>query len=144
MTKGKRELGNDFGKLLKHLRQSKGYSLQKMARLCNVTPSYLNRLESGHRKNPSINILEDIAVALGTGVDTFLGTKFDSTGREASLEELFFNNEIEWEGINLSANTKDSLLKICTTVLAIEWVADTMLEDLKRVGELIIELKEEM
>jgi transcriptional regulator with XRE-family HTH domain len=144
MTKGKRELSNDFGKLLKHLRQSKGYSLQEMAGLCNVTPSYLNRLESGHRKNPSINILEDIAVALGTGVDTFLGTKFDSTGREASLEELFFNNEIEWEGINLSANTKDSLLKICTTVLAIEWVADTMLEDLKRVGELITELKEEM
>ncbi|WP_341301056.1 helix-turn-helix transcriptional regulator [Lysinibacillus sp. FSL H8-0500] len=144
MTRGKRELGNDFGKLLKHLRQSKGYSLQELATLCNVTPSYLNRLEMGHRKNPSVNILEDIAMALGTGIDTFLGTKFDSIGREATLEELFFGNEIEWENKKLSANTKDSLLRICTTILAIEWTAETILEDLKRVGELIKELKEEI
>lgn len=73
MGKGRKQLNDDFAKLLKKLRLSKGYSLQQLAERSNVTPSYLNRLERGERKTPTFSVLQHIAEGLDVDVNVLVG-----------------------------------------------------------------------
>ena len=53
---------------LKKIRQEKGMTLLKLSELSGVSVGYLCHLERGTRKNPSIEIMEKIAVALNKSI----------------------------------------------------------------------------
>jgi transcriptional regulator with XRE-family HTH domain len=57
---------------IKKLRTEKGYSLEKVARLANLSLNTVMRVESGTNKNPTIETLTKIAKALGVGVDALI------------------------------------------------------------------------
>ncbi|WFA05273.1 helix-turn-helix transcriptional regulator [Bacillus sp. HSf4] len=143
MGKGRKQMNDDFAKLLKNLRISKGYSLKQLAERSNVTPSYLNRLERGERKRPTFSVLEHIAEGLDVDVNVLLGLDAKDTNEPLSLEEMFFTNEIEFEGKLLSADQKEVLLDILQEVLEADATSvEQLLDALKRIGELIVELQE--
>ncbi|WP_051556568.1 helix-turn-helix domain-containing protein [Alkalihalobacterium bogoriense] len=139
----RRKLNDNFGKLLKKLRLEKGYSLQQLAELSNVTPSYINRLERGLRKRPSIPLMMQLAEALKVDISVLIRTEVKKECG-ITLEELFFTNEIIYQGKALTSDTKEALLSIVETVLNSKWTSETMLNDLKIIGEEITELKEIM
>ena len=56
----------------KKLRAQKGYSLEKVARLADLSLNTVVRLESGTNKNPTIETLTRIARALEVSVDDLL------------------------------------------------------------------------
>lgn len=56
------------GNTLKKIRQEKGYSLTKLSKLTTISKSYLSLLERGIQHNPSIEIIEKIAKALGVNI----------------------------------------------------------------------------
>ncbi len=58
---------------IKKLRVGKGYSLEKVARLADVSLNTVMRVESGVNKNPTIETLTKIAKALNVGVDDLIG-----------------------------------------------------------------------
>lgn len=62
---------------LKNSRLRKGFSVDELATMVNISPSYLYKIESGLR-NPSINLARDIAIIL-----------------KEDMEELFFSNEMD-------------------------------------------------
>ncbi|WP_310228336.1 helix-turn-helix transcriptional regulator [Brevibacillus nitrificans] len=53
-----------LGKCIQELRMQKGLSMSELAERSGVTKSYLNSLERGIKTNPSIQILEKIALVL--------------------------------------------------------------------------------
>jgi len=57
---------------IKKLRTEKGYSLEKVARLADVSLNTVMRVESGVNKNPTIETLTKIAKALSVGVDDLI------------------------------------------------------------------------
>ncbi len=57
---------------IKKLRTEKGYSLEKVARLGDLSLNTVMRVESGVNKNPTIETLTKIAKALGVGVDDLI------------------------------------------------------------------------
>lgn len=57
---------------IKKLRNEKGYSLEKVARLSDLSLNTVMRVESGINKNPTIETLTKIAKALGVGVDDLI------------------------------------------------------------------------
>jgi len=57
---------------IKKLRTEKGYSLEKVARLSDLSLNTVMRVESGTNKNPTIETLKKIAKALGVSVDELL------------------------------------------------------------------------
>jgi XRE family transcriptional regulator of biofilm formation len=61
-----------LGSVLKALRKREGLSLDALAKRAEVTKPYLSMLESGHRKNPSLNVLRRLARALGVPVTQLL------------------------------------------------------------------------
>jgi XRE family transcriptional regulator, master regulator for biofilm formation len=62
-----------IGKLIKRLREEKGFSITKLARLAGVSKSYLSQIERGLQSNPSLQFLMKVAVPLGTNLDYLLG-----------------------------------------------------------------------
>ena len=57
---------------IKKLRTKKGYSLEKVARLADLSLNTVMRVESGVNKNPTIETLTKIAKALNVGVDDLI------------------------------------------------------------------------
>lgn len=57
---------------IKKLRTEKGYSLERVARLADLSLNTVMRVESGVNKNPTIETLTKIAKALDVGVDDLI------------------------------------------------------------------------
>ena len=49
---------------IKKIRQEQGMTLVKLSELSGVSVGYLCHLERGSRKNPSVDIMEKISIAL--------------------------------------------------------------------------------
>ena len=62
-----------LGKLLKTLREAKGLTQVDLAARAKVERTYIVKLESGDKKNPSLAILQKLAKALGVPVTELLG-----------------------------------------------------------------------
>jgi len=60
---------NKIADNLKKLRDKKGYSLEKVARLADLSLNTIVKIENGVNTNPTIETLTKIAKALEVGVD---------------------------------------------------------------------------
>jgi len=57
---------------LKKIRAEKGYSLEKVARLADLSLSTVVKVADSTNQNPTIDTLSKIAKALGIGVDNLI------------------------------------------------------------------------
>jgi len=57
---------------IKRLRESKGLSQEKLARLADVANNTLIKMESGENKNPTLETLKKVAKALEVSVDDLI------------------------------------------------------------------------
>ncbi|KGO14000.1 DNA-binding protein [Clostridium botulinum] len=53
---------------IKVIRNKLGLSVYKIAELTGLTPSYINNLENGYKTNPTKDVMDKIATALGQTV----------------------------------------------------------------------------
>jgi transcriptional regulator with XRE-family HTH domain len=58
--------------MLRTLRTSKDLGLRELAKKAKVPPGYLAELEAGKKKNPSLEVLQRLAKALGVPVTELL------------------------------------------------------------------------
>jgi transcriptional regulator with XRE-family HTH domain len=65
-------LNNNIGSNFKKLRAQKGYSLERVARLAELSLNTVVRLESGVNKNPTLDTLKKIAKALDVSIDDII------------------------------------------------------------------------
>lgn len=57
---------------IKKLREAKGLSQEKLARLADVANNTLIKMESGENKNPTLDTLKKVAKALDVSVDNLI------------------------------------------------------------------------
>jgi len=65
-------MSNNISDNLKKLRGKKGYSLEKLARLADLSLNTIVKVENGVNQNPTIETLTKIANALEVGVDDLI------------------------------------------------------------------------
>lgn len=67
-----------FGSRVHKLRTGKGWSLSELSRRCggHPAPQYLSQLERGDRDNPSLRVVEALALALGVSPIELAGWDF--------------------------------------------------------------------
>lgn len=65
-------MSNNISENLKKLRGKRGYSLEKVARLADLSLNTIVKIENGVNKNPTIETLTKIAKALEVGVDDLI------------------------------------------------------------------------
>lgn len=76
-----------IGEILKTYREEHGYSLREFAKLSGVSNSYLSMLESGRHPRsgrpivPTLTKLNQIAAAMGIGVDDLIANMDDTPVR---------------------------------------------------------------
>ena len=58
---------------IKKLREAKGLSQEKLARLADVANNTLIKMESGENQNPTLATLKKVAKAFGVSVDDLIG-----------------------------------------------------------------------
>ena len=63
---------NKIAENLRKLRGKKGYSLEKIARLADLSLNTIVKVENGVNTNPTIETLTKIAKALEVGVDDLI------------------------------------------------------------------------
>jgi XRE family transcriptional regulator, master regulator for biofilm formation len=59
--------------VIKTLRTERGLTQAQVAQKAGVTKNYITMLERGERKNPSLDIVKNLAKALGVPVAKLLG-----------------------------------------------------------------------
>lgn len=57
---------------IKKLRESKGLSQEKLARLADIANNTLIKMESGENQNPTLDTLKKVAKAFGVSVDDLI------------------------------------------------------------------------
>ena len=62
----------NLSKNVKRLREAKGLSQEKLARLADVANNTLIKMETGENKNPTLETLKRVAKALEVGVDDLI------------------------------------------------------------------------
>lgn len=60
---------------MQEIRKTKGITLTSMSQITGISVGYLSHLENGTRKNPSIEIMDKIAKALGKSVSDVFFTE---------------------------------------------------------------------
>ena len=61
-----------FGPVFKRLREAKGLTQEALAKRVGVTQEYIAKLETGARRNPTVDTLKRLAKALGVPVTELL------------------------------------------------------------------------
>jgi len=64
--------GNKLSQIVKKLREEKGLSQEKLARLSDVSNNTIVNIEAGKQNNPTIDTLKRIAKALEIPVDSLI------------------------------------------------------------------------
>lgn len=62
----------NLAKNIKRLREAKGLSQEKLARLADVANNTLIKMESGENQNPTLDTLKKVAKALEVSVDDLI------------------------------------------------------------------------
>lgn len=57
---------------IKKLREAKGFSQEKLARLADLANNTLIKMESGENQNPTLVTLKKVAKAFGVSVDDLI------------------------------------------------------------------------
>lgn len=57
---------------IKQLREQKGLSQERLARLADVSNNTVINIESGKQKNPTVDTISKIAKALGVSIEELL------------------------------------------------------------------------
>jgi len=126
-----RAISDNFGSLIKHKREEKGYSLNKLQELTGISPSYINRIEKGERKAPSLKIIEKLADALDADISELLSVanREDATTEITSLEELILSHNFTMNGQVASKSLKENIVSFISKLNDIEWTSETKYRD---------------
>jgi transcriptional regulator with XRE-family HTH domain len=90
-----------FGKYISHFRKSQGYTLSQFADRVGISKSYLSNIERELKQNPSIQVMERIAVALNIDLNDLLNNETNEVKAQYLEKEwIDFMNEFIKTGID--------------------------------------------
>lgn len=87
-----------IGERIKKYREKKKISKSELARMINVSPSYITMLENGSKTNPSEDVIFKISIALEvdyqellSGIKSIKGNMIDSFSGSSTIYENILN-----------------------------------------------------
>lgn len=111
-----RSVSWEFAYFLRYYRRLRGLSLKELEEKTGITASYINRLERGYKKSPSLGLVEKLAEALNVPVYVLLGgTEEDVEVKDIS--EIVYNENVTYFGDKLNTEQRTYLLEIIKFVM---------------------------
>jgi XRE family transcriptional regulator, master regulator for biofilm formation len=106
-----------IGKNIYKIRKKRGMTLSELAERASISKSYLSNIERNLNQNPSIQVMEKIAMVLDVDLKLLLknGSKIESSAMLES-EWIDFVKELKQSGIE-----KENLQEYKTVIEFIKW-----------------------
>ncbi|MFJ8531413.1 helix-turn-helix domain-containing protein [Bacillus sp. NPDC094106] len=132
-NRSKKSIQDDFGALLKHLRLSRGYSLEDLGRLSDLSASYIHLLETGKRKSPTIEVVEKLASGLEVPIEDILlkmniDISNDRTSMTGFAEMIIFKN-FTLNGKKATKKQKESIVDLFNAIMKVEWTDESKMAE---------------
>ncbi|MEI4801777.1 helix-turn-helix domain-containing protein [Bacillus sp. NPDC077411] len=90
-----------IGRNIYQFRKKRGLTLSELAERAGISKSYLSNIERSINQNPSIQVMEKIALVLEADLNTLLETKTNTETKQQIEEEwVDFVYELKKAGIN--------------------------------------------
>ncbi|MGF9965388.1 helix-turn-helix domain-containing protein [Bacillus rhizoplanae] len=90
-----------IGKNIYQFRKNRGLTLSELAERARISKSYLSNIERNINQNPSIQVMEKIALVLEADLNTLLETKTNvETKQQIEREWIDFVYELKKAGID--------------------------------------------
>lgn len=142
MKRKGRKVNENFGSMLKYLREKQGYSLQDLEGMTGISPSYINRLERGTRACPSYPVIEKLSKALNADIMEMLEIAELSTANKdiKFLAEIILSSNFRLVDEIATKEQKEKLVDIIDEIIYSEW-DDDIVGDLSDIGRLIDSFK---
>ena len=132
--KEEKQVSSRFAVSIRNARKKKGYSLQRLAEMIQTSPSYLHRLETYERRNPSISVFLALSEALQLDIFELFQTAIDAEERAVkSLPSLLLQNDFLLDDKVVTVDARICLSDIVSFVL--EEMKESF--DFKKAHELI-------
>jgi transcriptional regulator with XRE-family HTH domain len=138
VNKKERAVSSKFAVMIRQARMKKGYSLAKLADIVDSSASYINRLESYERKNPSISLFMLLADALDIDIWDMLHVAIEEKELETKpVEMILLQNNYAVRGVsNVSIDAKTCFADIVDLIVnKMDKTCD--FKELLQVGEMI-------
>lgn len=123
--RAERSLSDRFGLLVRFYRKQKGMNLQELSKRAGVSQSYINRIEKGERKTPSLSVIKSIADALEIDIRELIGHEIENGEKTQknplSLEEILLTSEYTVNGHKVSKEIRKSLIDIVKYIHENDW-----------------------
>ncbi|WP_067625936.1 helix-turn-helix domain-containing protein [Alicyclobacillus acidiphilus] len=135
-NKANRAIDRSIGRRLRHYRESKGYSLKTLQDKTSISAAYINRIERGERRAPSLPILERLCEALD--VSLFELTQLPATTDEpTTLFDLLITHDYTvGDGIKATPEIKEAIFALVQTVIENDLSGDEQYKGAFRIIEM--------
>lgn len=129
-NRSERIVQDNFGALIRYIRESRGITLREMQEMTGVSSSYINRIEKGERKAPSFPVIEKMADALEVDYNTLIRSKsVESCDDElVSLDKYLMTGSYLIDDQPVSLIKKEIIKDIIMSIVKFEWGTDKHLE----------------
>ena len=118
MAKDGREIPDSVGARIRYLRKQLNLSLKDLERMTGVSPSYINRIEKGERKAPSVPIIYKLAPVLQVSPQELMEMTEEEEREKDVIELVLTHYYTLCNGIEATQAMKDSLAEMLQTVLS--------------------------
>ncbi|WHY61122.1 helix-turn-helix domain-containing protein [Cytobacillus firmus] len=107
-----------IGKNIYEIRKRRGLTLTELADRAGIAKSYLSNIERNLNKNPSVNVMEKLALVLDVELKELLNTEKPNEIQNDPLDKEWveFVNELKLSGID-----KDQIQEYKTLLEFIKW-----------------------
>lgn len=137
-------VSENFGILLRHYRTKvKDLTLKELSEASQISESYINRLERGLRKSPSISTVLRLASSLDISISILMATisQPSESKAQSTLSDVLIQNNYAINDRALSKDTKEMLVKINEYIIDCRWGPEKI-KDLYVLSEMLDDLKE--
>ncbi|KQX51989.1 helix-turn-helix domain-containing protein [Paenibacillus sp. LMG 31458] len=90
-----------IGQNISSIRKQRGYTLSELSERTGISKSYLSNIERNLKQNPSIHVMEKIALVLKVDLKTLLKIAADvETSQQLDQEWMDFISDLKQSGID--------------------------------------------
>jgi transcriptional regulator with XRE-family HTH domain len=113
-----RNVSLNFGSLLKYYREELGLSLSQLQEKTGISSSYLNRLENGERRGPTVKIIELLSIALGIEMGNLIDIAIKSDDELKDISSIILGCDYTIDDEPVSADIKRLLMNIINFIIS--------------------------
>lgn len=135
-SKANRAIDRSIGRRLRQYRETKGYSLKTLESKTSISAAYINRIERGERRAPSLPILERLCEALDVSLFDLTQLPTTTDEQKTLFDLLILHDYTIGDNIPATPEIKEAIFSLVQAVIESDLSGDDQYKGAFRIIEL--------